>query len=123
MGVRYQAKTGSVELPKLTLALSQMMDAADREQDGEGRCRLMHAFLAEVFGEELPGLIDGETVEECDLVELGVLYAGVTNAYAAPVAAEQRKRINSQIESVKPAIEAMARLQEAQSRQGFRNVR
>lgn len=124
MPIRYATKAGTVELPKLTLRLSDMTDEVERCTDNRERYRLQHEFLSEVLGAEtLAALVDGETLEDADLVALNVAYVGVVNAYAAPIVDEQAKGATDQLRSVQPVINALNKVQGAQSRQGFSAVK
>ncbi len=119
MAVRYQG----IELPKLTMALSEKSDAVEAAQGNRERYQAMWDFLAEALGDSLPEVADGETLETCDLVSLAVAYTGVVDAYAAPIMEEQRRQVRAQVSAVQPAIDAMGKLSSGQSRQGFRNVK
>lgn len=119
MAVRYQG----IELPKLTMHLSELSDAVEAAQGNRERYQAMWDFLGEALGESRADAVDGETLETCDLVSLAVTYTGVVDAYAAPIMEEQRRQVRAQVSAVQPAIDAMGKLSTAQSRQGFRNVK
>lgn len=124
MAIKVKTKGGTIELPKLTLRLSDMTDEVEECADNRERYGLQLAFLHEVVdGEELAGLLDGEELEEVDLTELNLLYAAVVNAYAAPIVEEQAKALDTQLKAVQPALSAVERMRAAQSRQGFRAVK
>lgn len=122
--IKFKTKSGTVELPKLTLRLSDMTDEVEGCADNRERYRLQYDFLAEVLGSDvLAAEVEGEDLESADLVALSVAYAGIINAYATPVIESQTKALGEQVKSVKPTIEALERMQAAQSRQGFKAVR
>ncbi len=124
MAVKVRTKAGTVELPKLTLRLSDMTDEVEACAENRERYGLQLAFLREVIdGETLAGVLDGEELETVDLTELNLLYAAVVNAYAAPVIEEQARSLDSQLKAVQPAINAVERMSAARSRQGFRSVK
>lgn len=119
MAVRYQG----IELPKLTMHLSELSDAIEAAQGNRERYQAMWDFMTEALGDALPETVDGETLETCDLVSLAVAYTGVIDAYATPIMEEQRRQVREQVSAVQPAIDAMGKLSRGQSRQGFRNVK
>ncbi len=122
--IKIKTKAGSIDLPKLTLALSDMTDDVEASTDTRERYEKQLAFLQEVIPPEtLAKILDGETLEEIDLVELSVTYAAAVNAYAAPIIEEKTKAVNDGIKAVQPALNAMRQVQAAQSRQGFKSVR
>ena len=122
--IKIKTKAGSIDLPKLTLALSEMTDDVEACTDTRERYEKQLTFLQEVIPPEpLAKILDGETLEEIDLVELSVTYAAAVNAYAAPIIEEQTKAVNDGIKAVQPALNAMRQVQAAQSRQGFESVR
>lgn len=123
--IKLKTSAGTVELPKLTLKLSDMTDEVERCTDNRERYSLQLDFLREVVPADiLAALLDGEELDEIDLVSLTVAYTGVIQAYAAPVIEEQTKSINDQLKAVQPALAAVERVNKAaQSRQGFAAVR
>ena len=124
MAVKVRTKAGSIELPKLTLRLSDMTDEVEGCAENRERYGLQLAFLREVIdGETLAGMLDGDELETVDLTELNLLYAAVVNAYAAPVIEEQARSLDTQLKAVQPAINAVERMSAARSRQGFRSVK
>lgn len=124
MAVRYQSKAGSIELPKLTMALSDMSDEVERCETTRERFGKMYDFLREVVEPDaLSVILDGDTLDSIDLVALGVTYSGIIDAYAAPLVDEQKRQLNAQVSAAKPALDAMAKIQAAQARQGFKAVR
>lgn len=123
--IRYTTQGGkAIELPKLTMALSEMTDAVESATSTRERYALMRDFLLEVMGEEAAAdAIDGDGIEDCDLVALAVTYSGVVDAYAAPVIEEQRRQVDRQVKAMRPALDAIERASQAAGRQGFKNVR
>lgn len=121
-------KGNAVELPKLTLGISDKMDEVSAAQSNRERYRLQHELVKEVCGEEYAAqALDGEDIEDIDIVELNVLYVGIVNAYAAPAAKAQADGIAEQMKALKPVVgaaDAVGRMAVmGNSRQGFRSVR
>ena len=121
-------KGNAVELPKLALGISDKMDAVGSAQSNRERYRLQYEFVKEVCGEEYAAqALDGEDIEDIDLVALNVVYVGIVNAYAAPTAKAQAEGIAEQMKALKPmvgAADAVGRIAVmGNSRQGFNAVR
>lgn len=121
-------KGNAAELPKLTLGISDKMDAVGSAQSNLERYRLQYEFVKEVCGEEYAAqALDGEDIEDIDLVALNVVYVGIVNAYAAPAAKAQAEGIAEQMKALKPmvgAADAVGRIAVmGNSRQGFKAVR
>lgn len=74
-------------LPKLTLELSGKQDAIMNEETPNARFELMYAYIEECFGHDYTAkALDGETVYECDITALAVLYSRIVTAYQTVVA-------------------------------------
>lgn len=127
--VTYRDANGNlIELPKLTIALSDEMDAVSAAQSNRERFRLQHEFVKEVCGEgNAAAMLDGEEIEDIDLVALNVAYVGIVNAYASPAAKAQADGVAEQMKALKPVIgaaDAVGRIAVmGNSRQGFKAVR
>lgn len=127
--VTYRDANGNlIELPKLTIALSDEMDAVSAAQSNRERFRLQHEFVKEVCGEgNAAAMLDGEEIEDIDLVALNVAYVGIVNAYAAPAAKAQADGVAEQMKALKPVIgaaDAVGRISAmGNHRQGFKAVR
>lgn len=127
--VTYRDTNGNaVELPKLTLGISDKMDEVSVAQSNRERYRLQHEFVKEVCGEEYAAqALDGEDIEDIDLVALNTTYVGIVNAYAAPVAKVQADAVAEQMKALKPVVgaaDAVSRISVmGNSRQGFKAVR
>lgn len=127
--VTYRDTKGNVvELPKLTLGISDKMDEVGAAQSNRERYRLQHEFVKEVCGEDYAAqALDGEAIEDIDLVELNVVYVGIVNAYAAPAAKAQAEGIAEQMKALKPMVGAADAVSKmavmGNSRQGFKSVR
>lgn len=127
--VTYRDTRGNaVELPKLTLGISDKMDAVGSVQSNRERYRLQYEFIKEVCGEEYAAqALDGEGIEDIDLVELNVVYVGIVNAYAAPAAKARAEGIAEQMKALKPVVGAADAVGKiavmGNSRQGFKAVR
>lgn len=121
-------KGNAAELPKLTLGISDKMDEVSAAQSNRERYRLQYEFVKEVCGEEYAAqALDGEDIEDIDLVALNVVYVGIVNAYAAPAAKAQAEGIAEQMKALKPvvgAVDAVGKVAAmGNSRQGFKAVR
>lgn len=138
MAVTYRDANGSViELPKLTLALSDRMDEIQAETVNAKRYALQLDFLRDVLGSEyVEAELDGTGVDDVDLVSLNILYTAIVNAYTLPVQQAQLEAARKQLQQVQPmlqSVDQMARMQQlatgnavtsaTRSRQGFRNVK
>ena len=134
MAVTYRDRHGNaIELPKLTLALSDRMDEIQAEVSNSARCELQLDFLKTVLEPSyVDDELDGTTVEDVDLVMLNILYTAVVNAYTLPVQQAQMEAAKKQIQQVQPmmgTINSIAQMQQLASgnltrnRQGFRNVK
>lgn len=127
--VTYRDTDGNaVELPKLTLGISDRMDEVGAAQSNRERYRLQYGFVKEVCGEEYAAqALDGEDIEDIDLVALNVAYVGIVNAYAAPAAKAQAEGIAEQVKALKPVVgaaDAVGKIAAmGNSRQGFKAVR
>lgn len=127
--VTYRDTRGNaVELPKLTLGISDKMDEVGAAQSNRERYRLQYEFVKDVCGEEYAAqALDGEDIDDIDLVELNVVYVGIVNAYAAPAAKAQAEGIAEQMKALKPVVgaaDAVGRMAAmGNSRQGFKAVR
>lgn len=121
-------KGNAVELPKLTLGISDKMDAVGSAQSNRERYRLQYEFVNEVCGEEYAAqALDGEGIDDIDLVALNVVYVGIVNSYAAPAAKAQAEGIAEQMKALKPVVGAADAVGKfavmGNSRQGFKAVR
>lgn len=127
--VTYRDTRGNaVELPKLTLGISDKMDEVGAARSNRERYRLQYEFVKEVCGEEYAArALDGEDIDDIDIVELNVAYVGIVNAYAAPAAKAQAEGIAEQMKALKPVVgaaDAVGRMAVmGNSRQGFKAVR
>lgn len=138
MAVTYRDANGSViELPKLTLAMSDRMDEIQAETVNAKRYALQLDFLRDVLGSEyVEAELDGTGVDDVDLVSLNILYTAIVNAYTLPVQQAQLEAARKQLQQVQPmlaSVDQMAMMQQlatgsaatsaTRSRQGFRNVK
>ena len=134
MAVTYRDRHGNaIELPKLTLAMSDRMDEIQDEVSNSARYELQLDFLKTVLEPSyVDDELDGTTVEDVDLVMLNILYTAVVNAYTLPVQQAQMEAAKKQLQQVQPmmgTINSIAQMQQLDSgnltrnRQGFRNVK
>ena len=126
MNVYRDGQGNSVELPKLTMALSARMDEVGAASTNNARFARQYEFVKDVCGEEYCAeVLDGETIDDIDLVALNVLYIGVVNAYAAPAAKAQAQGVAEQMKALKPIVgvaDAVGKFAPQPSRQGFKAV-
>lgn len=134
MAVTYRDRHGNaIELPKLTLSLSDRMDEIQAEQANAVRYEMQLSFLKDVLEPSyVDAELDGTSVEDVDLVMLNILYTAVVNAYTLPVQQAQLEAARKQLQQVQPmlaSVDQMAKMQQLatgnapRSRQGFRNVK
>lgn len=121
-------KGNAVELPKLTLGISDKMDEVSAAQSNRERYRLQYEFVKDVCGEEYAAqALGGEGIDDIDLVALNVVYVGIVNSYAAPAAKAQAEGIAEQMNALKPIVGAADAVGKfavmGNSRQGFKAVR
>lgn len=127
--ITYRDTEGNaVELPKLTLGISDKMDEVGAAQSNRERYRLQYEFVKEVCGGEYAArALDGEGIEDIDLVALNVAYVGIVNSYAAPAAKAQAEGIAEQMKALKPVVGAADAVGKfaamGNSRQGFKAAR
>lgn len=130
MAVTYKDRHGkTLNLPKLTLDVSDRMDAIQACEDNRERYSMQYEFLKDALGEDYVNAeVDGNSVEDADLVMLNILYIAVVNAYALPVQQQQLENAKRQLSQVQPMLGAVDSVTAAtkalnRSRQGFKAVR
>lgn len=111
------------ELPKLTVALDQQIDAAMREADARERARAQLAVVKACLGASYAAdNLGGKSVEAVDVAALSDCVAGIRMAYRMP----EIERMAAQIEQLAPVMEQIDRmgriLGTAQVRNGFKRV-
>lgn len=116
----------TVELPKMTLEAKQRLDGANSApQDKAGltlRLNVLKEFLDDDYMTER---LDGDTVDNVDVMELIILTSEVFNAYNAPIVEARAKEAIAQLEPLVPLmsqISALGGLQEPK-RKGFNRVK
>lgn len=108
----------AVELPKLTLALSDKMNVVQAAKPGRACYEAQLSFLREVIGaDELADMLDGVTIKDVDLQALQMAYIQVTNAYTQPLIDEQITNMSRVTDELKTITAAMG------GRQGFKRVK
>lgn len=101
-------KGNGCELPKLTLALSERMDAISATKANAERYRLQWEFVRDVCGDDFAAkALDGEDVADIDLVALNVVYIGIVNTYTAPAIKAQMSALMEQTKALKPFVSAI----------------
>lgn len=99
------------ELPKLTLALSEMTDRASAARGARERAELEWSFLDEVLPQgALASEVDGESVDECDVVALEVCYQAVVSAYTLPMVEARSRAAKAQLDLVRQPMEAVSKM-------------
>lgn len=125
----YTDANGEVlELPKLTLKLSEEMEAVPNQPSLREVAKAMYAFVSKVLPKDyLAAVLDGSTVDDVDLVALRNTYDGINNAYTEATESGKMQDITERMESMMPMLDAMEKVvnmsNQAQSRQGFKRVK
>lgn len=134
MAVTYRDRHGNaIELPKLTLSLSDRMDEIQAEQVNAVRYEMQLSFLKDVLEPSyVDAELDGTSVEDVDLVMLNILYTAVVNAYTLPVQQAQLEAAKKQIAQAQPMMNTLGSMAQVQqmangnltrNRQGFKHVK
>lgn len=134
MAVTYRDRHGNaIELPKLTLSLSDRMDEIQAEQANAVRYEMQLSFLKDVLEPSyVDAELDGTSVEDVDLVMLNILYTAVVNAYTLPVQQAQLEAAKKQLAQVQPMMNTLGSMAQVQqmangnltrNRQGFKHVK
>lgn len=117
----------AIDLPKLTLELSDEMDAVQAAQPGRAKFAAQYDFLKHVIEPEaLAEMLDGDELETIDLAGLQLIYINVLSAYKQPMLQAQMEQLSKVSASVAPLMETMKAAQQMASRngrQGFRRVK
>lgn len=108
MAATWTAPGGTaVELPKLTLELSEMTDSARSASASRERYGIEWSFLSRVLpADVLEDATDGATLEECDVVALECAYQSVVRAYTAPMVEERNRELREQVALLRPVADA-----------------
>lgn len=73
-------------LPKKTLKLAKMIDGAYAATSSEDSYKKQYVFVKEVLGaEKTKELLDGDKIEDVDLVLLSYAFVKIDKAYTKPV--------------------------------------
>ena len=132
MATTYRDRHGNtIELPKLTLAMSDQMDEIEQTESNRERYQMQLDYLTNVLGEQyVKEELEGSTIDDVDLVMLNVLYVAIVNAYALPVQQAQLEAMKRQMTQVQPMLGSLNSIADIakipsfnRSRQGFRNVK
>ena len=109
---RWRSSRGETyDLPKLTLALSEVTDRAASASGARERAELEWAFLSETLPDgALADEVGGDTVETCDVVALEVCYQGVVSAYTLPMVEARAKSAKAQLDLVRQPMEAVSKM-------------
>lgn len=128
MAATWKAPDGTpVELPKLTLELSEATDSVRAASSSRDRYGLEWSFLSRVLpADVLADAADGDSLEDCDVVALECAYQSVVRAYTAPMVEERNREIREQVALLRPVSEAaqsVAALSDPAARRAQRRVR
>lgn len=108
------------KLPKKTLKLAKMIDSAYGATSSEDSYKKQYAFVKEVLGADAAKeLLDGDKVEEIDLVLLSIAFVKIEKTYTKPVEeardsdddTDTIKKLDK-IVSVGDAVEKIAKLKD-----------
>lgn len=74
------------KLPKKTIKLAKMIDSAYGASSSEDSYKKQYAFVKEVLGaDDAKELLDGDKIEDIDLVLLSIAFVKIEKAYTKPV--------------------------------------
>lgn len=116
----------ALELPKLTLKLSEEMEAVPNQPTMREVAKAMYAFVSKVLPKDyLTGALDGSKLEDIDLVKLRNAYDGINAAYTDALDTSRMQDLSERIEAMSPMLEAMEKVvtMSNQSRQGFKHIK
>ena len=118
----------ALDLPKLTLRLSEEMEAVPNQANLREIAKAMYAFVGKVLPPDyLAERLQGSTIEEIDMVELRRVYEGINSAYTDAMETGRMQDIAERVESMMPMLDAMEKAvnmsNQAQSRQGFKRIK
>lgn len=116
----------TLELPKLTLKLSEEMEAVPNQPTHREVAKAMYAFVSKVLPKDyLAGALDGSKLEDVDLVKLRNAYDGISAAYTDALDTSKMQDLTERIEAMTPMLDAMEKVvsMSSQTRQGFKHVK
>lgn len=116
----------TLELPKLTLKLSEEMEAVPNQPTMREVAKAMYAFVSKVLPKDyLAGALDGSKLDDVDLVKLRNAYDGINAAYTDALDTGRMQELSERIEAMSPMLEAMEKVvtMSNQSRQGFKHIK
>lgn len=90
-----------IELAKLTLERQMKVVETDAETNLVAKANLMYETLANMVGDSLAEIVDGDTYETCDLAKLSDLYFVVTDAYGNDMNKSKLARQDEQVAFIK----------------------
>lgn len=112
------------ELPKFTISLSEELANAPKGKNVREQTKGIITFLKKVLPEDyVTEQVGGDKLDDVDLVAVRNLYDGVDNAYTMAMTAAQMDRITQQLQDVAPVIESLDKVNNIQTRQGFKRVK
>lgn len=87
------------QLPKKTLKLAKMIDAAYAALSSEDSYKRQYAFVKEILGaDETNKLLNGDNINNIDLVLLSVSFKKIEKAYVKPVEDVEVESLDSSID-------------------------
>lgn len=117
----------TLDLPKLTLKLSEEMDAVPNQATHREIAKAMYTFVCKVLpADYLKERLDGSSLDDIDIVELRRVYEGIDGAYTDAMDTGRMQEITDRVESMKPMLEAMEKvvsMSNQTQRQGFKRVK
>lgn len=89
-----------LNLAKLTIDKQIKFVEIDAEENMVVKAELMYDTMREMVGDRLPGIVDGDSYETCDLTILSDLYYVVTDAYGTDMHKSQLAKQSEQMKQV-----------------------
>lgn len=100
----------TLELNKLTLVLSDEMDACSEQKTAAKMYEAEFKFLSHAVIDGIAPYVDGDTYKTCDLVRLQTLFVQVVNAYQAPIIEAQKQNIEEQLAGLDDKVDQMGKM-------------
>lgn len=98
MEITVEIENKEFTLPKKTLKLAKMIDSAYGAGTSEESYKKQYAFVREVLGADATKeLLDGDKVEDIDLVLLSIAFVRIERAYTQPVGDERNREDDREV--------------------------
>lgn len=116
------------ELPKLTIKLADEMEDVPNKKGFKETAKAMYDFIKKLLPKDyLKGYLDGDNLDNIDIVNLRKLYDGVNAAYTDALGDGQMQNMVEKLEDMAPMLESLEKLvdlnEKASARQGFTRVK